>query len=337
MSFWHSRKQGDPRRIARPFVYGSQGVAEISATIEQEMAEGIDPRDSSAIGWLLGWFWEADVKRGRAIRSLAYPSDRDPRPSLLALEGVVFSEPAPAEPRARYVAVAIALSEFMAKQLIVSNSTGLPVETVKRSASLHEAVLLVGALRMVEAHEALCRLLVAADASAIRERTPDSYRTLKAEIADSLLRMPADQLPGVWRRFSAVGTEGCFYTFVVRLRDRRAVPPLLEVWPKLSDDAKSYAITAFRNLQDTRAVPLLQELATRADNLLAPSAAAAVTEILRGSRDDAAQLLRATDSRHAGHAGETLLRPAAATDATTRPDELLRPGGPVPGENDEGS
>jgi HEAT repeat protein len=89
-------------------------------------------------------------------------------------------------------------------------------------------------------------------------------------------------------------------------------------------------IGALGNIRDMRAVPVLQEIASDAQNLLAPMARQAAEEILRNSRDESAQLLRPTDSRHAGKAAETLLRPAADTGVTPRPDELLRPGAAPP-------
>jgi hypothetical protein len=190
------------------------------------------------------------------------------------------------------------------------------------------ALYAVYALRAPQLHDVCCTLLLALDAALIREREGNrrpALESLRYIVYERLAALPPDEMPRFWDRLNAASTSEAFWPVVRRMRDRRAVPFLLGALSLLPPDGQSAVIKALREMQDARAIPPLQALAEGTD-VIAPVAKEALAYILRHSRDDAAQLLRPTDARHAGNPRETLLRPAAAASTASRLEELLRPG-----------
>jgi hypothetical protein len=199
--------------------------------------------------------------------------------------------------------------------------------------AIENGLAMIGYLRMVDAHDVVCRILYAAYFN-FQTRKPDMstgnsacIRQIIRAAEDCLLSLPPDEIPNFWATLRALTPARHLRPVLARMRDRRAVTFMIDALSYLDADGCRDVVVALGNIKDTRAVPALQEIVADKTNLVAPMAAHALAEILRDSRDDAAMLLRATDSRHAGKAAETLLRPAGATPAATvRADQLLRAG-----------
>ncbi len=198
--------------------------------------------------------------------------------------------------------------------------------------------LALGVSMVVEAHASelhpfLCDLLILTEENRLRDREPrltGSTSALRVALTEALIGLPPEEIPEFWSRLVDAKTSEEFCAVARQMRNRNATPFLLEALPKLPIDRQSDVIGALAHLEDSRAVPALRGIAADGESLLAPIAANAVKRILSHSKDDGAVLLRATDSRHAGNAGETLLRPASdATRTETQSDVLLRPGPPI--------
>lgn len=333
------------RKSSGPDLY-----TEIAVSALREIEEGADPRQSLAVGEVLGWLWDTDTwdpqraeARHRVLSGTGVRADFD----LFVSRMLPLPVERPETPPELYAAVADAVREQLERAIEKRPSlTGMLREEVWHVGGLREAVRMVQRLKMTEVHEEVCRLCTAVMVSLRRLHTapgssringlpttlPQDYGLLYAEGSHCLALLPPDAIPGFWSRLKALTTSEDLWPVVDKFRDRRAVPFLIDALPCLIPDGQSHIVNVLGNLRDARAVPALQEIAADASNLLAPMAAHALNEILRRSQDDAAQLLRPTDARHAGNAGETLLRAAGFSDAATHPDELLRAGQMSPDE-----
>lgn len=340
-------------RWNRLFKRSSETHGAYEQIIAEALARGEDPRYSPAIGELLGLLWEDKAPVPLAVHILTGVRvtnawSRLIRVSDARLQGFCHdlvtalrdkNLEAPATPEQRYTAVIAALSMLMP---IWKAHTQVP-----RKANEHlrptvlppieetfynfvVALAIVQQLQAVELHGICCDLLLTVEEALIKERggqNTSRLSMLQGQLIDTLAALPPEEIPQFWRMLKDPRTSREFWPIVRRMRDRRDVPFLLDALPELALDGQSAVIVALQQIGDARAVPALQALAADKSSLIAPIAEQAVAHILKHSRDDAAQLLRPTDSRHAGNAGETLLRPAASTpDANVRAEELLRPG-----------
>jgi len=290
--------------------------------IEAVRKQGQDPRQSESIGQRLALLWQA--------QTAAYPSPTAAEAAFVLLRDLTAAlreqtPRIPETPEARYTAVAAALGRCIQANIPELSLTDEP-STLDY---FRNALLMVLQLRAPELHGPCCNLLLAINATLMREREGNrrpALESLRLGLYSCLAALPPDAMPQFWEHLRSQSRSEEFWPVVRRLRDRRAVPFLLEALPVLEPDGQSALLSALKAMGDARALPALQALA-EGNSLVAPVAREALTHILRTSRDDAAQLLRPTDARHAGNPRETLLRPAAATTGTTTgPDELLRPG-----------
>lgn len=193
------------------------------------------------------------------------------------------------------------------------------------------ACLKIGShLRAHELHDVHCEMLVMT--KQIIDAKPDGSRaarmqTLQRELYSSL-RWLAHEKPIFWQMVKDPATSEVFWPVIDAIginRTVNSVPQLLDALSYLSDNGKAHVIGALESSGDPFALPALQQLAQEKTSPVAPLAAKAVKSILRRSKGDAAQLLRAADTQHATNASETLLRPVQAGSPFVCPEELLRP------------
>ena len=185
-------------------------------------------------------------------------------------------------------------------------------------------------LRAHDLHDVHCEMLVTT--KQIMDAKPDGSRaarlqTLQRELYSSLCWL-AHEKPIFWQMVKDPATSEVFWPVIDAIGNNHSVnsvPQLLDALPYLSDNGKTHVIVALYSSGDPSALPALQQLAQEKTSPVAPLAAKAVKSILRRSKGDAAQLLRATDSHNTTNAGETLLRPVEADAPPVRPKELLRP------------
>ncbi len=282
------------------------------ATLREARHQGEDPRHSQAVGYALGVFWQAD----RALPT--HSSTPRMSPALIRDLSVRLQEQNPnpsSSPEERYVAFTNALYRC------------LHANTEELYMTEEPSTMDYLAAQAAELHGACCDLVLTLNRMLLKEheggRRPPLL-SLRQSVYDCLATLPPEVMPQLWDRLRDPSASEEFWPVVRRMRDRKAVPFLLELLPNLPPDGQAAMITALREIGDARAIPSLQVVA-ESGSVVAPIAKAAVAHILRHSRDDAAQLLRAADTRNAGNARETLLRPAASG-ATTPSNELLRPG-----------
>jgi hypothetical protein len=320
----------------------------IVSEAQEALARGENPRYSPAVGELLGLFWDDKTPLPSTMQNYLNPYDgsvsyapnaaeylqrfrTDLRDVLRQQQPVI-----PSGPEARYEATVAALRVLMQISLVHirerrSQPGYLPGATLNWDTffRLAVAVKIVQYLQAAEVYDLCCDLLPIADEALIKMRGKGIglFTLLRDALHDYLAALPPEEIPQFWESLKDPRTSREFWPIVRRMRDRRAVPLLLDALPELALDGQSAVVVALQQIGDARAVPALQALAADRSSLLAPIAEQAVAHILKHSRDDAAQLLRPTDARHASRAGETLLRPAAsAPDMNVRAEELLRPG-----------
>jgi hypothetical protein len=332
MPFWNrnsnDRHQG---QVERSYIEQTANQA------IHDLAAGEDPVNSIAVEMMLKWIWQPDPPKTRALHRVLGARGSDPDLYSRFLYELIPSddiEP-PLQP---YPVIAERMPDLLAGYLFPERTPLGEREDVKPNhIVIDNALAMIGRLKMANAHHVVCRLLSAAQfrlqkrswgvKSATGSGIPleTEARDLIAQTTACLLALPPDAIPQFWLRLRGFDTMRDFSPIAAQMRDRRAVPYLVEALAHLDEDGQSELIMALAKIKDSRAVPALQELAADKSRLVAPIAAHALAEILRTSHDDAAQLLRATDSRHAGNAADTLLRAAAPTPHNTTPaDQLLR-------------
>lgn len=326
-------------------------IAEVWKQIGQEAERtrqhGEDPRRSETVGTLIGMLWRyRQVADSDSTYWLILPKrDEDP-PYYYGFARLLRQQAPtlPMDPAARFERMVSALGESLRLDWEEMRST----EELFPTESLMKALWMAEKLQAADLHGLCCDLLSDVGERLISERD-DSRRSLliqlRGALQNCLMAFPPDSIPRFWERLRAgesrVQTPGTdqnplrlvsdssreFWPVLARMRDRRAVPFLLDVLPVLPEDGQAKVVTALQNIADGRALPALQALAADRESLLAPLAERAVMHILQHSKEDAALLLRSSAARHAGNAGATLLRPAAGTPRNAHdPDALLRPG-----------
>jgi hypothetical protein len=326
MPFWQPQGRGSTHDV--------DYVDQTAHLVKQDLAAGVDPRASLAVDLMLQWLWRLDSAKVKAMHKLLAAPGIDATDYGRFLYALPIKGEAPvAEPP--HSVVTGVLREFLVHRLYPEQT---PLHQDRESIHpepiiVENGLAMIARLRMIGAHDVVCRILFAANFK-FQTRKPDTSARSLAEVRqmiraaeECLLALPPDEIPAFWSQLKLPSTAHDLLSVAARMRDRRAVPFLIDALPCLDVDGRSNVVVALGNIKDVRAVPALQEIAADRTSLVAPIAAQALAEILRESRDDAAMLLRATDSRHAGKAAETLLRPAAgAPDAQMRPDQLLRAG-----------
>lgn len=190
---------------------------------------------------------------------------------------------------------------------------------------LSDAVRVCGALQLPELHEPLCELLVGAHQAIRADRDGPRVapcETLRRQVQALLAALPPGDMPVLWQMLRDPETSPEFWPVLEKMRQPSAVPYLLDVIPALSNEGRASVVIALQNIGDARAMPYLQHLAQGESGTVAKMAEHAIAHILKHSRSDAVQLLRASNTRDS-IGRETLLRAARpAPDAA--PDKLLR-------------
>lgn len=318
----------------------------VSETGHLALAQGEDPRQSQAVAHWLRLLWKQDSLQLSQLQAVLLAGRLAHSPLTAYLYTYVNRnyQPPPETPAAIHAAVVSALRSYLEQQAELLPAD-LPNQPVSEQGML-EAVQLTQIVQAYELQDTCADVLMAVHhklnklAHGADKRSIALYQQLRDTLYDTLAGFPPDKTPKLWESLKTPRGGEEFRHVIARLRDRHAVPYLLELLPEdpVPDDGdrldlQAKVIATLRNIGDGRAVPRLQRIAAQSNSLLARPAQEALTTILARSSDDAAQLLRATDSRHADNAGETLLRTAhgSPSGSTTSPNELLRPGPAEPG------
>jgi hypothetical protein len=317
-------------------------------------------RRSPRFGELLGLLWQDDDQALTAVHDTFSSMEKLDKAYIkdLAVRLRTAQRRPPPSPTGRYEAVVEELSAEIKAMPLQPLPFFQLIVTAPAATRLLNVLTLARILLPPELHQPICELLVANN-RACRGRMDDSvpYQPLIREnIHRFLALIDADAMPHFWEmvRNEAVSEE--FWPALRRIRDRDAVPYLLDLLPAAHDeqglsvmslDGQKEVIQVLREIGDLRAVPALQAIEKRPlpppvekpgiqgtwerdlsktwreRNDLARLAGQAARHILRNSTEAEAQLLRPSETPHT--AGENLLRPTAPGSGTTTPDQLLRP------------
>ncbi len=193
---------------------------------------------------------------------------------------------------------------------------------------LAECVRFIRVFRFTGLEEECCQLMITLDEGGFRVHESEQQQwhiITHEELIRCLSELPPDTVPGLWNHLKDPSRSSLFWPILDKLHSRDAVPYLLKLLPDLPLDGQNRVIGALHKIGDIRAVPTLQIMAADKNNLLALSASRAVAAILKNSPEDAAQLLRASDSESAPGAKDTLLRASGPSIANKNDSaELLR-------------
>lgn len=239
----------------------------------------------------------------------------------------------PSAPEKRRQAVVAALAECLRNYVAGSISIRSKLTTTPMFSSVLQMILWLNA---TELHADCCDLLewlemeVRSAAAIVSAHRGDENFEFQSRVEDEhkqtlekcLASFPPDAIPIFWERLRDESKTSVFLSVLMHMTDSRAVPFLLETLPMVASDGKCRIIYVLGNIGDIRAVPTLQRIVTEEHGRPVILAARAVEHILRHSKDDSAQLLRASNTNHSP---ESLLRAAASVPDITPSDELLRP------------
>ncbi len=316
MSLWDRLHRNAPRTEAE----------NLARRAQQALAAGVEPRESEAVSECLADLWNGQAAALGAIDKAIIFRFLEGLNLLGWLPKYVLSvcPNDPAAPALRFQAVVKALDKAIGERQTELTS-GASDNFEEPFSILTQAVHIVRRLRVWELQELCCDLLFQTDRAIVqaRQRTrAEILADLRETLYLTLLALPPDRIPAFWARLKAPETCAEFWPVAARMQDKDAVPFLLDALPILPEDGQSALIAALRRIGDARAIPALQRIAGDPDSLLAPIAASALTEIMRRSGQDAAQLLRPSMAQARPN---ELLRAAGPTpDTNVRPDELLR-------------
>ncbi len=328
-------------------------------------------RNSPRLAELLELLWHQDDVSLDAVREALGSVEKVSRDVIATLARRVreASSSPPSSPEAVYEAVVALLHEDLAAgrpyplpfgQLTITQETGM---------RLVHAVTLARILLPAELHEPVCDALVTnshalQDGITAEARFPYQH-LLRNQIHRYLVAFSPQAIPHFWRMAAQEDTSEEFWPVLGRIRDRNAVPYLLELIPRADYPVESgfwnvggmrqtedghrplafggqwEIIAALTEIADVRAVPVLQAMAQRSD--YARYHVIKGFEILDRQREnnrlaEQAGLSVRTILRNAqdGSAdllrlaappedAQTLLRPVVPAASTTATGELLRP------------
>ncbi|HZT43133.1 MAG TPA: HEAT repeat domain-containing protein [Chthonomonadaceae bacterium] len=341
MRFWDRARKREPETAADVWKQLGQAAA-------QAHLAGEDPRQSEAVGMWIGLLWRCrrPEEAGGDFWTIPLEPKKGDAPYYIGFARILREQAPelPSEPEGRYALMVAALR----RALLVDREEMLYGAELFPIANQEAAVGMVQRLQAVELHDVCCELVM--DVGDLLNRHLDDSRRVALEDLNSALgrclaSLPPDQIPRFWeilkhksarhsvpisqtRALSRVDyAVETLWPIAGQMRDKRAVPFLLEALPILPEDGQVSVITALAEIGDSRAIPALQALTVDETRQISVIARRAVEKVLRHSRDDAAQLLRPSDRQHVGNQGQTLLRPAEGASAAVRPEELLRPAG----------
>ncbi|HLV81700.1 MAG TPA: hypothetical protein VKT32_15545 [Chthonomonadaceae bacterium] len=350
MRFWGRVLKREPETAADVWKQIGQAAA-------QALLAGEEPRHSEAVGTWIGLLWRCR-RPGEAAEAFSRTIPLEPKkgdiPYYIGFARILREQATelPEEPEGRYAVMIAALRRALIadREEMVRGVEPFPI------ANLEAAVWMAQRLQAVELHDLCCELVM--DTGELLNRHLDDSRRVALEdlysaLGRCLASLPSDAIPRFWALLrhkslrhrapiAQVGTLAredyameALWPIAGRMRDRRAVPFLLEALPVQPEDGQVSLITALAEIGDIRAIPALQALTVDETRQISVIARRAVEKILRRSRDDAAQLLRPSDAQHVGSLSQTLLRAAEGGATAVRPDELLRPGGLTPEDSEK--
>ena len=338
----------------------------LAAIARLELSKPLQPRNCDSVGELLAYLWQEEPVALLLVRAGLIQVARDSQPmfetisqhndlmkiasmphpvAATCIEGHFIKElqgftrrqtpVCPDGSEARYDAVVVGLRACLRhnmKELLQTDEI-FPLDYV------FDCLEIGDNLRAHSLHDVHCEMLVTT--KQIINAKPDGSRaarlqSLQRELYSSL-RWLAHKKPLLWQMLKDPATSEVFWPVIDAIGNNRSVncvPQLLDALSYVSNTGKIHIIAALNRIGEASALPALQALARENTWPVAAVAAKAVTAILRRSKGDAAQLLRAADTPQAANPGATLLRPVEADASPTRPEELLRPDltpGPSPG------
>ncbi len=176
-----------------------------------------------------------------------------------------------------------------------------------------DCVRFIRLFRLVSLHEECCQLIQFLEGGDYRNSIGEHqewYILTKNELINCLSSLPADEVPGLWQRLHEPESSEQFWPIIENMTGRNAVPYLIELFSNLQADGQNIAVDAFQRIGDSRAVPLLRTISADQNNPLSVKATKAIKNILKHSKEDAAQLVRASDAENVPGSNNTLLRPA---------------------------
>lgn len=319
-------------------------------------------RHSARLGDLLGLLWQEDAQALNTVYEAFSSVERLDREFLESLAGRIrAARPAlPPTPEERYKAVVDALQAEI--EAVPLQSGPLPDRIIlpEEAARLNNALILARILLPPELHQSICAFLVANNRACRslpnNEMDLPYQRLIRDNIYRYLASLSPDSMPHFWAmvRDEAVSEE--FWSGLTRIRDRKAVPYLLELLPLPEDEAslgvmsldgQKNVIKVLREIGDVRAVPALLAIEKRKPltsplqggletpwhrafsqewrerSALAQIAGEAARHIVRTSGESGAPLLRPPNG--SVQSDDTLLRPSSPGAATTAPGERMRP------------
>lgn len=343
MRFWDRVFKREPETAADVWKQLGQAAA-------QSCLSGEDPRHSEAVGTWIGLLWRCrrSEEAGEDFRAIPLEPKKKDVPYYIGFARILREQAPemPNEPEARYALMVTALR----RALQVDREEMLFSVELFPIYNLAAAVWMVQKLQAVELHDLCCELAIDAG-DQLNKHLDDSRRValedLYSTLGHCLVSLPPEAIPHFWEMLkhksarhsmpiSQVGSLSridyaveSLWPIAGQMRNKQAIPFLLEALPILPEDGQVSLITALAQIGDIRAIPALQALTVDETRQVSVIARRAVEKILRRSQDDVAQLLRPSDREHVANAGQTLLRPAEGNPSAVRPEELLRPSGPT--------
>ncbi len=212
---------------------------------------------------------------------------------------------------------------YLNHELVIDN-----LRTFPGRHNLAECVRFIRIFRFTGIQEECCQLMILLDHGGFKNSESEQQQwhiTTHTELVLCLSSLPPDEVPSLWKYLRDPEKSSVFWPVLTKSNARESVPYLLELMPEIPLDGQNAIIGALQRIGDVRAVPILQAIASDQANFLYVSASRALAHILKNSKDDSAQLLRASDAENAPGAKETLLRASGPTVANSSDSsELLR-------------
>lgn len=284
------------------------------------------------------WHADAEIRRAAALALAAGDGARSYKPDYGHFAGAFLrglEERAPAAPpdsEARYGAVVETLCALLEQHIHeISGMSNMRYSFL--SSALYLALLstcrdtieAIRRLRAVAAQGGLCRLMWSLSRREnTRKLNPADMNMLARTAGQALAALPADRLTDLWQRLShhAPAHRIAMVPALEQLRDRSAVPHLLDLLPEQPPSVAEPILACFGRLHDPRALPALHAAAGSGHRSIRRQANAAIAAIARAHSESASRtLLRPTPE---ASEPESLLRPVAGRHDDGSPEELLR-------------
>ncbi len=313
-------------------------------------------RHSPRLGELLGLLWQDDPQARTAVYDAFSSVERLDRGFIESLGLRLRTEQTapPPTPESRYGAVVQALRAELTVPYTPATKRIYPNADTQRILS---TLTLARILLPAELHQPICTFLLSFDKLyPLAPNAADYLQLVPENIFRFLASISPNEMPTFWAMLRDETVSQEFWPALRRIRDKAAVPYLLEMLPAADDeegvsamsmDGQKEIIQALREIGDLRAVAVLLAIEKRPlppppdrpgiqsawdralsakwreRNELARVAGQAARHILRNSDAAEAQLLRPSDLPI--EIGGRLLRPSQPEQDTTAPEELMRP------------